>query len=434
MNIKTNLRRRIVVVFALMSAFVAAMFGIGIYMTEHFVESRLITIDLENDLHRLLNAQSTNEWSHRPEREELFFVEEGLGDLATPQDLEYLHPGFQEITREGKEYYALVNTVADRRYVLLRDQSGFEKRERMLLAIVFIGFVLSVLLAVLLGRVLATRVIAPVARLSHQVRHRDQLLSLAPPLSPDYADDEVGELAISFDHTLGQLRAALGREKLFTSDVSHELRTPLMVLASSSELLLESACLDERGRAKVLRITQATSDMRQLVETFLMLARDNGAHARNGPRATVQEVASDLIEVWRKPVEEKGLQLIFSFGADSGTSYNATLLHSVMGNLLRNAWHYTDAGYIKLSLFENGFSVEDSGSGIPEDKQAAMSQPFVRGDEQRGEGLGVGLSLVNRICAYQRWQVTLSDRPSSGCCFRVELRPLETDSKPGRLN
>lgn len=53
MNIKTNLRRRIVVVFALMSAFVAAMFGIGICMTEHFVESRLITIDPENDLHRL---------------------------------------------------------------------------------------------------------------------------------------------------------------------------------------------------------------------------------------------------------------------------------------------------------------------------------------------------------------------------------------------
>jgi len=433
MNIKTNLRRRIVVVFALMSAFVAAMFGIGIYMTEHFVESRLITIDLENDLHRLLNAQSTNEWSHRPEREELFYVEEGAGDLAVPQDLEYLHPGFQEITRQGKEYYALVSTVADRRYVLLRDQSGFEKRERMLLAIVFVGFVLSVLLAVLLGRVLATRVIAPVARLSRQVRHRDQLLSIAPPLSPDYADDEVGELAVSFDHTLGQLRAALGREKLFTSDVSHELRTPLMVLASSSELLLESPCLDELGRAKVLRITQATSDMRQLVETFLMLARDNGAHARNGLRATVHEVACELIEVWRTPIEKKGLELMFSPGANAGASYNATLLHSVMGNLLRNAWHYTDTGYIKLSLFKTGFCVEDSGSGISDDTQNALSRPFVRGEDQRGEGLGVGLSLVNRICAYQRWQVTSSNLPG-GCSFRVELQPQDADSEPVRVS
>nr|GFD58533.1 hypothetical protein [Tanacetum cinerariifolium] len=65
------------------------------------------------------------------------------------------------------------------------------------------------------------------------VRHRDQLLGLAPPLAPDYAADEVGELAVAFDATLGRLRDALSRERLFTSDVSHELRTPLMVLATS---------------------------------------------------------------------------------------------------------------------------------------------------------------------------------------------------------
>lgn len=53
-----------------------------------------------------------------------------------------------------------------------------------------------------------------------------------------------------------------------------------------------------------------------------------------------------------------------------------------MGNLLRNAWHYTDTGYIKLSLFKTGFSVEDSGSGISEDKQNALFRPFVRSEEQ----------------------------------------------------
>ncbi|GAB0062336.1 hypothetical protein IBA8401_33650 [Pseudomonas syringae] len=124
---------------------------------------------------------------------------------------------------------------------------------------------------------------------------------------------------------------------------------------------------------------------------------------------------------------------MFSPGANAGASYNATLLHSVMGNLLRNAWHYTDTGYIKLSLFKTGFCVEDSGSGISDDTQNALSRPFVRGEEQRGEGLGVGLSLVNRICAYQRWQVTSSNLPG-GCSFRVELQPQDADSEPVRVS
>lgn len=96
----------------------------------------------------------------------------------------------------------------------------------MLFAVVISGFVLSVGVALLLGWVLARRVMAPVTRLARQVHHRDRLLEVAPPLAPDYAKDEVGELARSFDQTLGRLRLALGREKLFTSDVSHELRTP----------------------------------------------------------------------------------------------------------------------------------------------------------------------------------------------------------------
>jgi signal transduction histidine kinase len=68
--------------------------------------------------------------------------------------------------------------------------------------------------------------------------------------------------------------------------------------------------------------------------------------------------------------------------------------------------------------------VEDSGIGIPESLHEAMFQPFVRGDEQRGEGLGLGLSLVQRICDNQHWSVTLRSLEPSGCCFEVELDPV----------
>ena len=90
-----------------------------------------------------------------------------------------------------------------------------------------------------------------------------------------------------------------------------------------------------------------------------------------------------------------------------------------MGNLLRNALHYTDKGFIRLTLLEHGFTVEDSGVGIPEEKREAMFQPFVRGNEQRGEGLGLGLSLVQRICENQGWTVDLETMEPNGCRFIV---------------
>lgn len=390
MEFKQSLAQRIIIAFALMSALVAGAFAMGIVATVHLVEEKLISAGLGGDLQRLLLMDSVSDWNHRPEPDQLFYFSGGPGDFELPKDLRHLERGFHEVFREQLSYHAMVEIVDGRHYVLLQDQSDFEERERVLFAVVLVGFVLSLALAVFLGWVLARRVMAPVVRLARQVRHRDQLLGLAPPLAPDYAADEVGELAVAFDATLGRLRQALTRERLFTSDVSHELRTPLMVLATSCELLLENPALDPRGRTQVERINRASEEMRELVQTFLMLARAEREDNGMSPRLTLGQVAENLLGVWRAPIESKGLTLIFDPGQTVDTLYNATFLTAVMGNLLRNALHYTDQGFIRLSLTATGFVVEDSGVGIPEEKREAMFEPFVRGNENAARDWGWG--------------------------------------------
>lgn len=377
MEFKQSLAQRIIIAFALMSALVAGAFAMGIVATVHLVEEKLISAGLGGDLQRLLLMDSVSDWNHRPEPDQLFYFSGGPGDFELPKDLRHLERGFHEVFREQLSYHAMVEIVDGRHYVLLQDQSDFEERERVLFAVVLVGFVLSLALAVFLGWVLARRVMAPVVRLARQVRHRDQLLGLAPPLAPDYAADEVGELAVAFDATLGRLRQALTRERLFTSDVSHELRTPLMVLATSCELLLENPALDPRGRTQVERINRASEEMRELVQTFLMLARAEREDNGMSPRLTLGQVAENLLGVWRAPIESKGLTLIFEPGQPVDTLYNATFLTAVMGNLLRNALHYTDQGFIRLSLTTTGFVVEDSGVGIPEEKREAIDRKSV---------------------------------------------------------
>ncbi|MNZ60051.1 Sensory/regulatory protein RpfC [compost metagenome] len=197
-----------------------------------------------------------------------------------------------------------------------------------------------------------------------------------------------------------------------------------MVLASSCELLLENPLLDQRARDQVQRIARASSDMRELVETFLLLARAQSGQASLAPQVTLAQVADELVAHWRAPIEAKGLRLDYLPDHPPSTLYNAPFLRAVLGNLLRNAWHYTDSGHIRLSLTADGFVVEDSGVGIPESLRESVFEAFVRGDRERGDGLGLGLSLVKRICAHEGWRIRLQPAQPQGCRFEVRLAAI----------
>ncbi len=425
---KSSLAQRIVIAFTLMTTVLAGAFASGIVIAAHVIEERLISTELSNDLEVLLKARNADDLERLTRPNQSLYLSDGTGHLAMPKSFSQLPPGFHEVLHGEHSYHGIIRDAQGRRYVLLQDQSDFERREQVMYLIVAIGATLSVALAALLGWALGRKVLAPVRRLAQQVRHRDQLMAGAPPLAPDYACDEVGQLAAAFDETLSELRAALKREQLFTSDVSHELRTPLMVLVSSCELLQNNSALDARGHRQVERIARASNDMQKLVETFLQLARvENGQLTEKvAPQTSLLEIADELIQEHRQPIEAKGLRLEYVQQPPLlNARYSRPFLRSVMGNLLGNARHYCDSGYIQLTLTSTGFVVEDSGIGIPETLHETVFDPFVRGERERGDGLGLGLglSLVQRICHHEGWTIHLMPAVPNGCRFEVKLTP-----------
>lgn len=421
MDFKQPLRWRIVIAFVLMTLAVSGVLSLSIVASVHFVEEHLVSQELDRELNSVIQEDLQRGQRPRVDSSTRFFASQ-LAEYAVPQEFAQVRNGFSEVLEGDQAFYAFKRTENGQVFMLVQEQHEFEARERVLFDVVLAGFLLSVVAAWGLGWLLARRVMAPVIRLASQVRHRDQLHALAPALAPDYPDDEVGHLAAAFDGTLGQLRQTLERERLFTSDVSHELRTPLMIIASSCELLAEAQGLGPRPREQVQRIKRAAEEMSELVQTFLMLARAKPEESRQGGSASLAEVADEQSRRWAPLIEEKGLQFqLIEQGADSA-QYNLTFLRTVMSNLLRNALHYTEQGGVRLILETGGFRVEDSGVGIPLDQHEQMFQPFVRGAEARGEGLGLGLSLVKRICTHQGWAVRVSDLPPQGSRFEVSLQ------------
>ena len=415
---KQPFERRILIAFVLMTAMVSGLFSLSIVGVVHFIEEHLVSQEMSRELGETLNEDIRQGRPPRLDSSTQFFSSYH-DQYLIPEQYTGLQEGFNEVVSGNEAFYVYVQKINGETYMLVQEQQEFEARENALFNVVLAGFLLTVVAAWGLGLMMARKVMAPISRLAQQVRHRDQLHPLAPPLAPDYPDDEIGQLAAAFDSTLGQVRQSLGRERLFTSDVSHELRTPLMVIATSCELLAE-APLGPREKDQVARIARASEEMRELVQTFLQLARDKSNEAAFGGDRTLASIAHEQASRWGALMKEKGLdfQLIVE-GQDEGR-YNATFLGTVMANLLRNALHYTERGGVRLTLEQGAFRIEDSGAGIPAEQHERIFQPFVRGAQARGEGLGLGLSLVKRICAKQGWQVSLQSEPGH-TRFRVTL-------------
>lgn len=420
MQNKQPFRRRILIAFATMTILVSGVFSLSIVAIVHLIEEHLVSEELALELGVVVQQDLKSGQAPRLDSRTRFFAS-NYPQYAIPQRYADLPEGFSEQLEGERAFYIFTEVINGDRYLLVQEQSDFEKREQVLFNVVLAGFLLSVLGALVLGWLMSERVMRPVSKLANQVRHRDQLLPLAPALAPEYPDDEVGQLAAAFDSTLGRLRQSLERERLFTSDVSHELRTPLMVIASSCELLSQ-VDLEPTQRKQVQRIERASAEMQDLVQTFLQLARVKGNETLFAGSASLRQIADEQVETWAPLMREKGLDFQVEVQALHEGFYNPTLLRTVMANLLRNALHYTETGFVKLTLQQNGFRVEDSGVGIPEQHHEQIFDPFVRGEQARGEGLGLGLSLVKRICAHQGWQISVHSLPVTGSCFEVTFQ------------
>jgi len=409
---------RLVLAFVLMTMMVSAMFSLGIYGTVLFVEEHLISKELGEELKVILEKDIKAGFTPRLDPRTRFLASDSK-EHPLPEHYKLLPEGFTEVVEDNEAVYVFLREINGVRYALIQEQNEFEAREQVLFNATLAGFILCIAGSWLLGSFMAKRVMKPIRRLAMQVR---TIGSAHPPclLAPGYAQDEIGNLAQAFDSAIMLLRQSLEREQLFTSDVSHELRTPLMVIASSCELLHESA-LDQEQLTQLECIQRSVADMHDLVQTFLLLARNRQKDAAFDDNITLDQAVLMQAACWSERIRDKGLEFAIVSEATDDGQYNKTLLTAVLSNLLRNALHYTETGGVRVVQTHGGFRVEDSGMGIPESARVHVFEPFVRGTATRGEGLGLGLSLVKRICTHQGWDIRISSMPGGGTCFTVSF-------------
>ncbi len=267
------------------------------------------------------------------------------------------------------------------------------------------------------------RTISPVSLLARQVNKVDidsgDLSSLQMENLPFNTDDDIQVLSDAIVNLGERLDAFITREHNFTRDASHELRSPITVIKIAADMLLSEQQLSEESRSTVIRIKRAVSDMEELTEAFLLLARESD-QGLTTELVCINDIVEEEIERVQPLNKNKQLKVNFSAQYHLKALASDKALSVLFGNLIRNAFLYTEQGSIDININKDSVVIKDSGKGIPQQQVDDIFKPFNRGSNTTAHGYGVGLTIVKRLSDRFNWPVSLSSTPGKGT--RVEVK------------
>lgn len=332
---------------------------------------------------------------------------EGLGAAMAA-----LAVGNHEVFEDGREFHVAVRQVDADRFVLRYDESAHLRRLAVVATALLLGTLALIGLVFVLVHAIAARLTRGLEDLARRVADAGDTRALAD-LS---LDGELRAVAQALDDARRRQDAALARERLFNAHLSHELRTPLAGIRSDAEMLSVDAALPERARRRAARIVDGTDRITALAASLLLLAREArpASHETVALFACVESVAARLAAGGTS-----GARLQVDIAPAATVEADPTLLTLLVRNLLENAWRHGGAGTVRVTWDGATLTVEDDGPGFGPGDPHRWFEPFARGGQ--GAGHGLGLALVRHVAASCGWRVRAWNRAGGGAAVAVEL-------------
>ncbi|MFT5389960.1 MAG: signal transduction histidine kinase [Gammaproteobacteria bacterium] len=338
-------------------------------------------------------------------------------DIAGQMDLTDLAPGLHELETGERELQVLVTDDGDHRYILTYDATKLERIEDNLHNLILTGLILITAIFTLYGYWMSAHIVRPIKSLADAVDDLEGGNSLLPTRFLEQGHGEVSTLGAALYSYSVRLRSFMARERSFTADVSHELRNPAMAASNALELLEARHDLDEKAKGQVQRVRRSVERMQDLIALFLSLSREPEVLAVEKPEFDVLAVVSGVVEDFQQTswVDEHRLNVHVN-GHPCGVG-NASMAQVVLENVLVNAAQYAPASDIDIVVDDHGVSIADRGPGMNAAQASHMMQRHVRGTVStvsRPTGMGLGLTIVKRLCEHQGWTVTIDSGPGPG--------------------
>ena len=419
MKYKHSLRFRITLTFFLFGTLLMIGVAIGVNYAMENIEQRVFKENLQKELNNFKQRYHADPHQPLPHSASMnAFLISPREESQLPEYMRHLRPGTYEFQHDNQSLQVIVDQVNGKKMILELDVSLYEQREKKVENAVMIVVILASILAFWLGYALSQRAIAPVTNLARSVATLEPD-KIPEKLSSHYVNDEVGELAQAFDRYLDRLQDFIAREQEFTANASHELRTPLTIIKGAVELLQTDTGLSARNRKVLQRIARATDAMSQMVETLLVLAREDETSEEEVARVSI--VVETIIMDNRPLLKDKPLSLELQNRQDFRVQAPSSIISILLGNVLRNAIAYTGEGSIKIIIDAPLIMVKDTGKGISNEDLPQIFNRHFRASSDETVGSGLGLAIVKRICDRYKWSIDVTSSPGEGTTVSIDF-------------
>ncbi|MEV5533979.1 sensor histidine kinase [Streptomyces prunicolor] len=283
------------------------------------------------------------------------------------------------------------------------------------------------IIAFAFGYAMAGRVLSPLGRITRTARAVAGS-DLSRRIELDGPDDELKELADTFDEMLERLQRAFTAQQRFVGNASHELRTPLAINRTLLEVHLSDpgAPVELQQLGKTLLATNERSE--QLVEGLLLLARSDNQIVERKP-VDLAEVAEQAVDQVHAEAAAKGV-VIHGEQKPAVVQGNGILLERIALNLVQNAVRYNvpEDGWVEVTTeVQHGQAVlivSNTGPVVPAYEIDNLFEPFRRLRTERtgsDKGVGLGLSIARSVARAHGGHIAAQPREGGGLVMRVTL-------------
>jgi signal transduction histidine kinase len=415
---KHGLRLRVALAFAVFCIVVVGTLGVSIYIASDDIEEAHIEQIIETEMDYLLQRyrESSDFVPQVGSNLEKYIIHDPSDEAHLPSYLQGLNYRRHKVHRGPEEVRVAVRHVDGIKFLVAYEIGLHDQRQQELRLLIVLSLLSVVGVALVVGYLLAGLLVKQVTDLAERVRHLAPGDVQGAALIQPGQDEEVAQLAYALEDYQNRITRMLRREQEFTANISHELRTPITGILTSCELLATEPTFSERARARIGMIEAAATRMGEQLQALLFLAREQALGIMEP--VAIAECVYDAAEPICAEIYRKRLTFEVAVEPKAVLTLNRQALHTALVNLLRNAVQYTERGFIRVSFSQNRISISDSGIGIEPSYLPLLYERFFRGSTQ-GEGLGIGLAIVKRICDHYGWIIGVESAPGKGATFHI---------------
>ncbi len=291
--------------------------------------------------------------------------------------------------------------------------------------------VLGIFLSFLIGRYISKKMLKPVEEIQ-QTAERISIEDLSRRIDTEGPDDEMKELAETFNSMISRLESSFQKQNQFVSDASHELRTPISVIQGYANLInrwgkSDTAVLEEA----IQSILAETEHMSQLIKKLLFLAKsDQNRIPLQKEKFSLNELVKEIIK--EMDVTQAKKQVVLKEKEEVAIYADSSMVKQLLWIHCENAMKYTkEGGVITFAIYkdkEYGYvDVQDDGQGMAKEDVERIFDRFYRADKSRNKeipGTGLGLSIAKWIAQSNEGRITVKSQLGKGTTFTNQF-PLE---------